>query len=79
MAAVARFLERPNALLYAQSCERYGVDPGGFIDDEFLALQLRVGAAVATSGAPEEPAQDETTAPFEAARKAGRELREAIG
>lgn len=77
MADVARYLERPNAKLYAAVCERYGVDPARDIADDFLAAQFRVGAAVVTS-ASETPAHEDFTAPFDAAREGARKLREAM-
>lgn len=75
MAAVAAFLERPNATLYAQACERFGVDPGAVFDDDFLAAQYRIAAAVLASRAPETPVAVSDAAPFDEAREAGRKLR----
>lgn len=78
MADVARYLERPNAKLYALVCERYGVDPADVIDDEFLAVQLRVGAVVIDTSEPETAAGEDMGAPFDAAREGARKLREAM-
>lgn len=70
MAAVASYLQRPNAALHAVACERYGVDPAGGLTDDFLAAQLRVGALVLASRV-EEAASEAEPDPFEEARIAG--------
>jgi hypothetical protein len=74
VAAVALALERPNVTLFAAACERYGVDPAGAFDDDFLAAQFRVGVAVRATREAEKAAEPD---PFTAAREAGRKVREA--
>lgn len=53
MAAIAAFAESPSGILYARSCERYGVDPAAGLADEIEAANLRVALAIAS--VPESP------------------------
>jgi hypothetical protein len=74
--AVAAFADRPNALLYANSCERYGVDPAAILEDDFLAAQLRVALAlIRPESVQEEPAPD----PFATTAAAAQKVRELAG
>jgi hypothetical protein len=43
---LATFASSNAGLLYGRSCERYGVDPAAFLDDDVLALNLRVALAL---------------------------------
>jgi len=52
VASLMPFLDSPVSTLYAQVCERYGVDPArDFEDDDVLAFNLR--AALALKSPPE--------------------------
>lgn len=46
MQALADFCSSPQGRLYAQVCERYGVDPGAVFDDDVAAFNLRLGLIV---------------------------------
>ena len=45
---LAEFASSSTGRAYARSCERYGVDPAGFLDDDVLALNLRAAFAITT-------------------------------
>ncbi len=40
---VARFVETPGAVMYALTCEAWGIDPAEEIEDPWLKHQLRLG------------------------------------
>jgi hypothetical protein len=43
---LATFADSNAGKLYGRSCERYGVDPAAFLDDDVLAANLRVALAL---------------------------------
>jgi hypothetical protein len=53
-------------------CERFGVDPGAALGDDFMAHQFRVALAVAHPYKPPDPAADD---PFAAAREQGAKVK----
>lgn len=79
MAGVVAFLQRPYAATYARACERYGVDPAAALDDDYLAAQYRVGAAVVATREEREQTPEATTDPFAVAREAGAKVKAAVG
>lgn len=44
MAAVAGFLRSPAGRFHVAACREYGQDPAAFIDNDFVAFNLRAGA-----------------------------------
>lgn len=57
--ALAAFANHPFAPLYESVCVRYGVDPAGFLDDPYLAWQLRLALFWATRSSRDPDAPDE--------------------
>lgn len=44
MDAVATFLRSPVGQYHVASCREFGQDPAAFIEDDFVAMNLRAGA-----------------------------------
>lgn len=73
MRVLAAFASSEEGRLYAATCERWGVDPGAILDDDVLAINLRVGLAKTMI-----PEADETLDPGAAARAGGEKIRRAL-
>lgn len=59
MMVLAAFASSDEGQLYAASCERWGVDPGAILDDDVMAINLRVGLAKALSNIRDAEESDE--------------------
>lgn len=71
---LANFAESHGGKVYRDVCERFGVDPAQFLDDDVLAHQFRI--ALAYAHRPPAPPK-ENTAPdaFAEAREAGEKVK----
>lgn len=69
---LAEFVSRPAGLTYGNVCDRWHVDPAGFIEDEVLAYNFRAALALRISDAAPEPEPD----PFEEARIGAERVRQ---
>ena len=73
MRDIAAFVSSEEGRLYAATCEKWGVDPGAIIEDDVLAINLRVGLASAML-----PVPDAVIDPGAAARAGGEKIRRAL-
>lgn len=73
MRVLAVFASSEEGRLYAATCERWGVDPGAILDDDVLAINLRVGLARAMIQEPESDLD-----PGAAARAGGEKIRRVL-
>ena len=73
MRVLAAFASSDEGRLYAATCERWGIDPGAILDDDVLAINLRIGLAKAMT-----PESEGDSDPGAAARAGGEKVRRAL-
>jgi len=74
MTALVEFVGSDQGRLFGKVCERWGVDPGSFLEDDVLGFNLRLGLGLADRGEPE----PEPTTADEGWERAGDALRREV-
>lgn len=78
---LADFAESRAGKVYRDVCERFGVDPGRPLDDDFMAYQLRLALALAhpSEDVAEEEEQSDGAATLRESQRKVAELRAELG